>query len=128
DLARASASASISRRVGWASRSRTESSRDFIGSRARGISHLRMVHPYWGAAAARYGSARSVISLAAAISNLSSPLHRQDLAARSCLGGERRPLLHQPAPFLEQITTLIRLFGLAADGVRERHFDDLSLD
>ena len=56
---------------------------------------------------------------------------RRDVTSRRLRGrggAERRPLLHQPAPLLEKIATLIRLFGLAADGVRERHFDDLSLD
>src|SRR5262249_28503616 len=83
------------------------------------------------AAAARCGTARSGISLAAAVGILARLPERRDVACsilRGRGGAERRPLLHQPAPLLEKIATLIRLFGLAADGVRERHFDDLSLD
>src|SRR5262249_10581588 len=117
---------SISCCVVRASRSRTGSSRILSGSLCWGISHLRVVHPYGVAAAARYGSARSVISLAAAISNLSSPLHRHDFAVRSRLGGERRPLLHQPAPLLEHVAAPVCGLDLAADDVCQRHLGNLA--
>src|SRR5215470_8097499 len=79
----------------------------------------------WGAAAARYGSARSVISLAAAISNLSSPLHRHDLVALDRLGGaKRRPCIHQPPSLLEQIGAPICPLDRAANSVSERLLDN----
>src|SRR5215470_10125799 len=81
----------------------------------------------WGAAAARYGSARSVISLAAAISNLSSPLHRHDLAALDRLGGaELGPRIHQPAALVEHVTAPVGGLDFAADDVRQCHLGNLA--
>ena len=84
--------------------------------------------PGWVAAAVRDGSARSGATLAAAISNLSSPLHRHHLAALDRRGGAVvRPCFHEPAALLEHASSLVSLLDLTADGVCERNLDDLVL-
>src|SRR5262249_20128989 len=63
--------------------------------------------------------------LAAAISNLSSPLHRHELVALGRLGGaERRPCIHQPPSLLEQIGAPICPLDRAANSVSERLLDN----